>query len=134
MEQRNKYSIKQQKKANVSAWKWVIIAIINIILLLQLGQGFYNTFKLKRLHDARLVDTVQRYAILVEKKNELDTVTSEAYADTLLRENLQLYKKGEKLVILEGTPDIQVNLDTKETRVKPWSSWKQLFLYGLLNN
>ncbi|MCC7303981.1 hypothetical protein IT418_01015 [bacterium] len=110
----------------------IILVLACTILSINALRSITKSYSVGSIYQERKKQTEQQYLEVIKKKNELDYINSPFFIEKQLRESLNYYKKGEKLLVFTGQP----NKEMKETNTKatdPVTQWLTLLSIGISN-
>jgi len=120
-----------QNQVNIIAKKiltTILILTASTILSINAIKSIKAGINMIKIYSTRRVQVEQLYLKLIEKQLELKYVTSDLYAEEQLRNSLNYYKKGEKVIIFtEPIPEIK-NTTTQKTKA-PRDLWAKIILF-----
>lgn len=115
-------------KVNIVA---VIIIFSCVVISVNALRSIADSYGVGNIYDSRKVQIQQQYIELIKKKNELDYINTPFFAEKQLRESLNYYKRGERLVVFTQKLDIIVNLEKKEEKPDIKQIWWETLVYGI---
>ncbi len=120
-----------QNQVNIIAKKiltTILILTASTILSINAIKSIKAGINMIKIYSTRRVQVEQLYLKLIEKQLELKYVTSDLYAEEQLRNSLNYYKRGEKVIIFtEPIPEIK-NTTTQKTKA-PRDLWAKIILF-----
>lgn len=108
----------------------LFILLACVILITNASRSIIDTYQVGSTYQERKRQTERQYLEVIKKKNELDYINSPFFVEKQLRESLNFYRKGEKLLVFTEQPATTFQNDTDKT-TDPYTEWKNLFLYGI---
>lgn len=95
-------------------------------------KSIMNSYTIGSIYVQRKAQTEKQYLELVKKKNELDYINSPFFIEKQLRESLNYYQQGEKLLVFTKplvTPTPITYSETDEESA--FSQWSDLLVNGV---
>lgn len=101
-----------------------------MILSANAFKSILESYSVGSIYQERKKQTEKQYLEVIKKKNELDYINSPFFIEKQLRESLNYYRKGEKLLIFTQPPN---GTETKEDVVlqNPFTLWLDLLKDGI---
>lgn len=110
----------------------VIIIFACLILSINSIRSITESYNVGSIYDSRKQQLKRQYVEVVAKKNELDYVNTAFFAEKQIRESLNMYKKGEKLVVFTSDPIPETSSETLGTKINPWDEWREVLIKGIV--
>lgn len=114
--------------------KLITVGLI-VLTILVIGAFFRNLSKLKKAKE-RIAEKEKEINELRKKNDEikdrLKEISSEAYIEKQLRDNLGMSKEGEKVIVLPDEETLkglvpEINKTEEETKLPNWKMWLDFF-------
>ena len=102
-----------------------------IILSANAVRSILESYSVGSVYQQRKVQTEKQYMEVIKKKNELDYINSPFFVEKQLRESLNYYRKGEKLLVFTQSPTGATNGSTQVTAKDPLAEWVALLEFGI---
>lgn len=90
-----------------------------------------ESYNVGLIYDSKKIQLQQQYLTLIQKKNELDYINTPFFTEKQLRESLNYYKAGEKLVIFTEELTPIISEETSHAKKDPTQEWLKVLLYGI---
>lgn len=113
----------------------IIIVLCCSILSLNALRSITESYKVGSVFVQRKKDTEQQYLEVIKKKNELDYINSPFFVEKQLRESMNFYRNGEKLLVFTRPVLLKNQEIQKATVVKNsyFQEWIDLIKYGVVS-
>lgn len=109
----------------------LIIIFCCIVISVNALRSIVESYNVGNIYDNRKSQIQQQYIELIKKKNELDYINTPFFAEKQLRESLNYYKRGERLVVFTEKLDMLVNLEKKEEKPDVKQIWWDMLINGI---
>lgn len=109
----------------------IIIIFSCVVISVNALRSIVDSYNVGTIYDNRKIQIQQQYIELIKKKNELDYINTPFFAEKQLRESLNYYKRGERLVVFTQKLDMIVNLEKKEEKQDIKQIWWDTLINGI---
>ncbi len=105
------------------------------ILSVNATRSIINSYSVGAVYLQRKQNTERQYLELIKKKNELDYISSPFFIEKQLRESLNYYRKGEKLLVFTRplNQTAASTAQTTEATVNPLQQWISFLSTGIVS-
>jgi cell division protein FtsB len=131
----NSLFVHKAEKKNVS-WFNKILSLAFFVLTILVFSAFWSNFSKLRQAEKKIEEKKRSLEELRREnesiKNRLKEISSEAYIEKQLRDNLAMVKKGEVVVVLPDEETIKSfvpKIDTSGDEVVNLPNWRKWFLF-----
>jgi len=111
----------------------IILIAACVILSVNALKSISESYSVSSVYQLRKKQTEKQYLEVIKKKNELDYINSPFFVEKQLRESLNYYRKGEKLLVFTQPPAEVSTNKTAETTATPLQQWLDFFRDGIRN-
>ena len=105
---------------------FIFVLFVSSILIFNSLKSIKASITMISIYDKRKYQLQKQYIQIIKKMNELDYVTSPFYVEQQLRNSLNYYKPGEKVVIFTK-PVEELPTPTPSKKPEPIELWKKVF-------
>jgi hypothetical protein len=109
----------------------ILFFIVCGILSINAIRSINNSYSVASVYVERKLQTERQYVELVKKKNELDYINSAFFVEKQLRESLNYYRRGEKLLVFTSPVSTGDNTIAQREDVRPLLLWKEVLFDGI---
>lgn len=95
-------------------------------------RSIIESYGVGSIYQERKRQTEKQYLEVIKKKNELDYINSPFFVEKQLRESLNYYRKGEKLLVFTEQP-VETVQSVKKQAIEPFTAWLELLRNGITN-
>lgn len=103
------------------------------ILSVNAARSIIESYSVGSVYQERKKQTEAQYLEVIKKKNELDYINSPFFIEKQLRESLNYFKKGEKLLVFTQDPESNSGGTAQVTDTNPFIVWAQFLQNGILD-
>lgn len=108
-----------------------IILFACFVISLNALRNIFDSYNVGSVYDIRKNQVQQQYAQVIKKKNELDYINTAFFAEKQLRESLNYYRTGERLVVFTHKLEPLVSTDVTTETKSPYDAWINLLTNGI---
>jgi len=101
----------------------LIILLCCLVISVNAIRSITESYNVGIVYDAKKIQLQSQYLNLIQKKNELDYINTPFFAEKQLRESLNYYKPGERLIVFTDKPEsliISPEINTKKDIARIW--------------
>lgn len=109
----------------------ILVIFACLVISVNALRSISESYNVGTVYDQRKKQVQTQYIELIKKKNELDYINTPFFAEKQLRESLNYYKKGEKLVVFTEKPESPFNNQKTDIQNDPFQVWIDLIVNGL---
>lgn len=102
-----------------------------LILSVNAVKSILESYSVGSIYEERKAQTEKQYLEVIKKKNELDYINSPFFVEKQLRESLNYYRKGEKLLVFTQQPTGTSSSTSDNTQTDPFQLWLDLLRVGI---
>lgn len=103
------------------------------ILSVNAARSIVESYNVGSVYQERKKQTEAQYLEVIKKKNELDYINSPFFIEKQLRESLNYFKKGEKLLVFTQNPEESLETDSVQTQESAFIAWLHFLQNGILD-
>lgn len=108
----------------------ILILLACVILSINAIRSISESYGVSSIYEERKRQTERQYLEVIKKKNELDYINSPFFVEKQLRESLNYYRSGEKLLVFTQSPLAQTETVVAATKT-PLDQWGELLRFGI---
>jgi len=109
----------------------IILITACVILSVNALKSISESYSVSSIYQQRKEQTEKQYLEVIKKKNELDYINSPFFVEKQLRESLNYYRKGEKLLVFNQSPTESTAIKTTDAKATPLQQWLDFFRDGI---
>lgn len=109
----------------------LVVIFCCLVISVNALRSISESYGVGLIYDKRKVQLQQQYIELIKKKNELDYINTPFFAEKQLRESLNYYKAGEKLVVFTQKPAPLVSTEEVIESPDVKKIWLDVLFYGV---
>jgi hypothetical protein len=112
-----------------------ILLVTCVIISINALRSITNSYSTATVYTQRKQQTEIQYIELVKKKNELDYINSPFFIEKQLRESLNYYRSGEKLLVFTENSGASITpvKPTENAQESPLKQWQDLLIDGIID-
>jgi hypothetical protein len=111
----------------------ILFFLTCLIIAVNAVRSITNSYSVASVFTERKLQTERQYLELVKKKNELDYINSPFFVEKQLRESLNYYRRGEKLLVFTKQIQDSGTGETTTIAINPYSEWAEFLKGGVKN-
>lgn len=109
----------------------LLFIVACVILSVNALKSISESYSVSSIYLERKKQTEKQYLVVIQKKNELDYINSPFFVEKQLRESLNYYRKGEKLLVFTQPPTGLTDNNVDKKKESPFLQWLNFFRTGI---
>lgn len=109
----------------------LIILLCCLVISVNAIRSITESYNVGIVYDAKKIQLQSQYLNLIQKKNELDYINTPFFAEKQLRESLNYYKPGERLIVFTEKPQSLIVTQETDTQKDVARIWLEILINGI---